>query len=289
MSDGAIGSAPAAGNPASDGAAGNGAISQSTDNTPAPAAAPAPGNWYDGIQDQDLLGYVQNKGWKDPMELANGYRNLEKLVGVDKLPMPKDDADAEGWQRVYDRLGRPSSAEDYKLPVPDGDSGEFAKAAAGKFHELGLSGKQAQELANWWNSTQQEKMQGLAQQQQQQADAELGELQKEWGQAYEENVELGRRAAREYGLNADTLGKIEGAIGTKGLMELMAKIGRSQGEASFVQGDAPGKGGFGMTPAAAQQRIAALKADPSWTAKYLNNDVDAKGEMARLMSLAYPE
>jgi len=282
MSDGAIGSASDAGNPAVDTAAGNGAVSQPIGNTA------TPGTWYEGIQDQDLLGYVQNKGWKDPADLANGYRNLEKLVGVDKLPMPKGDDDAEGWNRVYDRLGRPATAQDYKLPVPDGLDTKFSEQASAKFHELGLTAKQGQALADWWNQTQTATMEAQLQQYNAQAEQQLSELRSEWGQAFDENLELGRRAAREYGLDEQSLTKIENALGTKQLMELMARIGRNQGEASFVAPDSRGTT-FGMTPAAAQQRIATLKSDPSWTAKYLNNDADAKAEMARLMSQAYPE
>lgn len=300
MSDGAIGSAITVGNPVGDAPAGNGAVSQPAATPPAaPLAAPAPteppaapaqkpANWYDGISDQDLLGYVQNKGWKDPADLANGYRNLEKLVGVDKIPMPKDEADAEGWNRVYDRLGRPTTAADYKLPVPEGMDGKFAEMASGKFHELGLTAKQGQALAEWWNQTQGSAMEAQQQQMNAKAEADMSELRQEWGQAFDENIEFGRRAAREYGLDEAKLSALENALGTSELMKLMVRIGRSQGEAAFVTGESKGST-FGMTPAAAQQRIAALRQDPGWTAKYLNNDAEAKAEMSRLMSLAYPE
>jgi hypothetical protein len=296
MSDGATGSAILVGNPASDGAAGNaGAAAPAPSNTPAgndPAPAPAPGtgNWYDSIQDAELKGYAQNKGWKDPVEVLNGYKNLEKLVGQDKIPMPKGAEDKEGWSRVYDALGRPKTAEDYKLPVPEGDTGEFAKVAAGKFHELGLTASQAQGLAEWWNQTQGGQLEQMQQQSAQKSEADLQGLRQEWGKAYDENIELGRRAAREYGLDATKLSAIENALGTGEMIKLMAKIGRAQGEMSFETGDTnKASGGFGMTPAAAQQRISALQQDKDWTAKYLSNNADAVAEMKRLMSLAYPE
>lgn len=76
MSDGANGSTILGGNPAGDAAAGNAGagvpasnnqITATADtggvNNPAPNAA---GNWYDNFQDNELKGYVQNKGWKDP-------------------------------------------------------------------------------------------------------------------------------------------------------------------------------------------------------------------------------
>lgn len=298
MSDGASGSAMLAGNPAGDAAAGqNGAAGAAPANTTtvpgtagtAPPTTPPASNsaWYDNIEDADLKGYVQNKGWKDAVELANGYRNLEKLLGGEKIPMPKGDDDAEGWARVYDSLGRPKTADDYKLPVPDGDTGEFAKLAASKFHELGLTAKQAQSLAEWYNERGAEMVQSFQQQSSQKTEADLATLKTEWGQAWDENIELGRRAAREYGLDQTVLGKIEQALGTADLLKLMSRIGRAQTEHNFEGGQSSNS--FGMTPEAARNRISQLRNDSEWAAKYLGGNADARAEMERLTRLAYPE
>jgi hypothetical protein len=298
MTDATNGSAAIAGNPAGDQPAGNngGDSTASTGMTGQAGAstgdigksdAASTGNWYDNIQDGDLKGYAQNKGWKDPVEVLNGYRNLEKLVGQDKIPMPKGAEDKEGWARVYDSLGRPKTAEEYKLPVPQGDSGEFAKAASAKFHELGVSQQQAEQLAAWWNEQQQSQMSGLQTQTAAKAEAEFGQLKQEWGQAYEENINLGQRAAREFGLDQGKLEALEGAWGTKGMLEFMAKIGRGLTEHSFEGGKTTQ--GFGMTPEAAKERISALRNDSEWSSKYMTGNADAQAELKRLMAVAYPE
>jgi len=64
-----------------------------------PGAGGAGGEWYAGIADEGLRGYVQTKGFKDPGALAESYRNLEKLQGVPqerllKLP-PGESVDIE--------------------------------------------------------------------------------------------------------------------------------------------------------------------------------------------------
>lgn len=204
MTDATSGSANA-GNPAGDQTAGNtGGDSTASTSQQTSQASSTPATWYDTIEDSDLKGYLQNKGWKDPSELAVGYRNLEKLVGQDKLPMPKGADDKEGWDRVYDAMGRPKSAEEYKLPVPDGDTGDFAKAASAKFHELGISQTQANALAEWWNGQQQNSLQAQQAQQQQLAqksEQELAQVKQDWGAAYEENISLGKRAAQTFGLD----------------------------------------------------------------------------------------
>lgn len=288
MSD-ASGSALLAGNPASPSAAGNegGAPAASPAPAPAAAGAPAAGAWFDSIEDGDLKGYVQNKGWKDPVELANGYRNLEKLLGGEKIPMPKGAEDKEGWARVYDALGRPKSADEYGLPVPDGGSPDFAKAAAAKFHELGLSKGQAEALAGWYNEQAQSQMGAVQQAQAAKVEQDLQALKGEWGGAYEENIELGRRAAREFGLDAAKLTALENAFGTGEMLKFMSKIGRGLTEHTFEGGRSAT--GFGMTPEAARQRIAALRDDRDFTSKYLGGNADARAEMERLMRAAYPE
>ncbi len=294
MSDGAIGSVANAGNPAGDGAAGgvNGGAgvpgAGSGDGGQGGGTPPAAASWLDTIEDVELKGYVQNKGWKDPRELADGYRNLEKLLGGEKLPLPKGEDDAEGWSRVYDSLGRPQAADAYKIPTMGEGQEQFVKDVQSKFHELGLSEKQGNALAEWYHGVQKGMVDTSVAGMAQKAEADLSALKQEWGGAYDENIELGRRAAREYGMDEAKLTKIEQALGTGEMLKLFAQIGRSQGEASFNKGDG-GSGNFGMTPAQAQARISELKADKGWTQKYVAGDADARAEFARLHQLAFPE
>lgn len=300
MSDASSGSAILAGNPAGDNAAaptgGNDAASTGTTGQSGNATGDigkptdtSTGNWYDAIEDSDLKGYAQNKGWKDPVEVLNGYRNLEKLVGSEKLPMPKGAEDKEGWARVYDQLGRPKTADEYKLPVPEGQAPtEFTKAAAGKFHELGLSSQQAEGLAAWWNQQQAGAQSQVQQVSAQKAEADMAALKSEWGGAYDENVNFGQRAAKEFGLDAAKLTAIESAMGTGEMLKFMARIGRGLTEDTF-QGGNTGGNKFGMTPEAARGRIAELRSDQTWASKYMTGDKEAQNEMSRLMALAYPE
>ncbi len=246
-------------------------------------------NWFDGYT-EDLRGLIQNKGWKDPQDVISSYSNLEKLLGADKagrgLVLPKEDADASEWGKVYDKLGRPTSPDGYKLPVPDGDTGEFAKVAAGKFHELGLTAKQAEALAGWYNEQSAGIVQQSAAQLAQQSEADMASLEQEWGQSYDANIEASRRAVREFGFNEQELDAIERGLGTANMMKKFADIGKRLGESQFVEGK--NSGNFGMSPEAARVRVSQLKQDPEWTAKYLGGNADAKAELERLMKIGYP-
>jgi hypothetical protein len=62
---------------------GEGAISQGSPSSGVDPAAErdqkgpeAPPPWLDGVQDTELREFIQHKGWNDPAEMAQGYRNL---------------------------------------------------------------------------------------------------------------------------------------------------------------------------------------------------------------------
>ena len=44
------------------------------------------------------------------------YRNLERLVGCEKISVRKGEFEMEGFQRIYDTLGCPATPEGYEWP-----------------------------------------------------------------------------------------------------------------------------------------------------------------------------
>lgn len=255
----------------------------------APAAQSAPEAWYSNIQDESLRGYLETKGFKDHGALAESYRNLEKLRGVPEnelLRMPKE-GDTEAWNAFYNRLGRPENPDGYSLPIPDGDDGAFAKQAAQWMHEAGLTPAQAQALAsknNEWLSAQ---VKAFEDQQAIESDRQMTELKSEWGQAFEQNTEIARRAAKQFGLEEADLNALEDALGTKKLLTLFNNIGQGLGEHK-AQGFGNGDQSFKLSPAAANERIKQLMGDKEWSSKYLNGGANEKAEMARLQQMANP-
>lgn len=255
----------------------------------APAATATPAavsDWMAGLNDT-VKNFATNKGWKNPSEVLDSYQNLEKLVGApqDKIIKMPDEADAEGWNSVYSKLGRPQTPADYKLEVPkEGGDPEFAKWASERFHEAGLSAKQAAIINGKWN----EYAAGVKAQQTQNQINTLQQGQekitKEWGAAVEQNTKIASRAVREFGVPKETLDKIENAIGYDGVMKLFHNIGSKIGESSFVVGD---QSNGAMTPDAAKAKIQSLMGDKAWAAKYTAGDTSAVKEMHRLQQMAH--
>ena len=72
----------------------------------------------EGVRD-----FVAKKGFKSLEEQTAAHIELEGMLGQrDRMiVIPESRDDKEGWGKVYDKLGRPAKAEDYKFEVREGD------------------------------------------------------------------------------------------------------------------------------------------------------------------------
>lgn len=263
----------------------------------APAGNPAPTAWYapeglDPNTSTQLGELVKAKGWKGPADALLSYQNLERVFGADKagrtILAPKSDDDADGWNAVYNRLGRPESPDKYGLPVPEGDDGSFAQAAAPVLHELGLTTRQAKGLAEWWNKASSARIEAEGEAFAKSSEAEYAALKGEWGTAAAQNEELAKRAvlkfSKEAGIDEAAFDAMERAIGTAKVMKLFHAIGAQFSESSFVASDAPTGGA--LTPAQAKQKVAGMFADKEFMARYMHPDERVRqGAIEEMMTL----
>ena len=131
--------------------------------------------------------------------LAKSYVNATRMIGQDKVAVPNNNSTEDQWNEVYDKLGRPESADKYQLdvksetvPLDESAIKSFAENA----HKLGLNNKQAQGILEYYKNS----MEGSAQQakidtETAQAQAEQ-ELRKEWGSNYEANIKKAASVAK---------------------------------------------------------------------------------------------
>jgi len=185
------------------------ASEQSITPAPPPEPQPAPA-WHDSIQDENLKSFIAGKGFKDAGEAAKALQDLEGKTQV------------------------PESADAYVLPVPEGHDPAFAAQAAKWMHEAGIPVAQAQALAQQWNQYQLAQQEQAEQTRAQQGEADVAALKKEWGNQYDANVELGRRAVRSFGVDESALDRISQALGDAETMRLFQRIGSRLGEGSLV-------------------------------------------------------
>ena len=123
--------------------------------------------------------------------LAKSYINATQMIGKDKVAVPNRNSTDDQWNEVYEKLGRPESADKYTLnaksevvPIDETAIKQFAENA----HQLGLNNKQAQGILEFYKKN----MEGMAHQAK--VDTETAqaqstqELRQEWGREFDTNI-----------------------------------------------------------------------------------------------------
>lgn len=245
----------------------------------------------DDIRDDPSLASIT-----DVSGLAKGFIHGQKLIGMDRIPVPGKDSGPEAWETVYDRLGRPADPGDYTLEVPKelAEAGVFDPELDKRFraaaHQAGLNQAQISSLHGWFLAATEETIKGLDR------DAETtrteleASLRKEYGAALPQKKELARRAAAALGGEA-VVDALEEGIGGLALMRFLANAGAQMGEDELI-GEGDNKG-FVLTPSQAQAEIDAKKRDAAFQKAY-NEATDpghmsAVKEMQRLYEFAFPQ
>jgi hypothetical protein len=261
------------------------------------SAATGAFDWGKQGLDTDSMALVNDRQWKGVPDVLTSYRNLEKLIGVPPervIKLPGDKDPAESWGAVYDRLGRPKAATDYKIPLPEGDTGEFAKAIAPIFHEAGLSQAQVQKIAEKHNALMVEQTKKATEAAKATQERELVELKAEWGADYDKHNDTVDKAAAAFGMTKEHAAALKQAMGPKAAMKFLHAIGSKIAvEGQFVAGDKGGGGGFEtMNPQMAEAKIKANMKDRSFMERFNSADPvvrgEARQEMDRLHQQAYP-
>lgn len=251
------------------------------------------GNWYDtlGLSDEDK-GLIQVKNFKNANDLIKSYRDIEKFTGVDKnelirIPKAKEGEEPD-YSSVFKALGRPDDAKGYELPDND-----FAKAAAEKFLELGLSKKQAKALTEWvdgYSTNQQEaNTKALAEQAERAVKEQKESLQKSWGAKYDENLEIARQAvadyAQELNLSTEVLDKIGDAVGLEVATKLFYELGKNNGGDGSKRIQNYINGNHAETPETAKYKLRDMYADPEIAKKISAGDEKTIRELNRLNAI----
>lgn len=157
------GGAPAGGAPASitdaptggaGGASGSGTGAGAGAGVGTPAAGGTPAaTWMDSLP-PEIKGDPSMQMFKDSgiSGLAKSWVSAQQLIGKDKIILPGDKATEEEWATIHAKLGRPEAPDKYELKLPDGQA--LDEKFAGGFKETafkaGLSGKQVQQMAEWY-------------------------------------------------------------------------------------------------------------------------------------------
>jgi hypothetical protein len=237
--------------------------------------------WYDGADD-DTVGFVQNKKWDSPLKVIDAYRNLEKFHGVPAdqiLKMPKGD-DIDGWNAVYNRLGRPEAPDKYgndglKLPEGIEPDAQLMSKFDDIVHRAGLTKSQRDAVYSEYFTIETQRAEEITQKIEQEKQIQLESLKKEWGDKFGERAELAKRAFRAVlpeGADKEVVAQaFEDTLGPALAAKIFANIADKFTEDKFHDGDA-GPDRFGYTREQAindkSTLFSEIKTDPQRLATY---------------------
>jgi hypothetical protein len=166
--------------------------------TPAEVAQGGSGNDFLQMIPEELRDHPSISPIKDVENLARSYVNAQRLIGADKIPMPHNPTD-EDLDRIYSRLGRPESPDQYQFSV-DGNivTEEVAQQYADIAHQLRLTPEQASGVLDYYKSVVENT--GVANMQQVEAQRAQAEeaLRQEWGNNYDAIVTRAAKTAQEF-------------------------------------------------------------------------------------------
>ena len=174
-------------------------VAQPMMETPAEVASGGSGNEFLNMIPEELRDHPSISPIKDVENLARSYVNAQRLIGTDKIPMPANPTE-EDLDRIYDRLGRPSTPEDYGIAA-DGSvvTDEVAKEYSDIAHKLRLTPDQAQGILDYYRGTVEKSGAATLEMAEVAREETVSSLKQEWGRAFEQKVDAAARVAQEFG------------------------------------------------------------------------------------------
>lgn len=250
--------------------------------TPPPAAATPPAGipWLAGAQPEEIA-FIQSKGWDKEAtppvdQIVRSYHNLSKLFGADKagntVVLPGEGADEVTLNNFYNKLGRPETVDKYSAGDFDGMSPEMSKEMKDIAHKNGVTDKQLAALHEWNKAATAKFEESLKQEAQIEFAQQESNLKKEWGAAFEQNMQQAREATAKLGWTKEQIDAMQIGIGYDGVMKLAASIGKSVGESTFVNTDGGRNTGNSnaMTPEQARVELSKLGADKEFQKAWMD-------------------
>jgi hypothetical protein len=217
-------------------------------------------DWRQGLP-EDIRGDKSLESFKDVSSLAKSYIHAQKMVGSEKISVPNKYATEDDWNAVYEKLGRPKTADEYKFDVKDVDA-EGLKTFANQAHKMGLLPHQANEMVKWYQqNVEQTNLANDAKAEEARKNSVMN-LKKEYGQAYDNKLKAASEFAKQYidpkVLNANM------EDGTKlgdhpEIIKAFVNIAGKMGEDQFVNPSGPTY----LTPKEINKQIATLTAPGS--------------------------
>lgn len=160
------------------------------------------GEFGQGVPDR-IKNIIEAKKWNNVEQVVDGYSNLEKMTGAGRHLVIPDGEDTEGWNNVYNQLGRPETPDKYAFE--DDSDVPLSSEIVGKFkqfaHTQGYTQKQAEGAVQFQRDVIKDVVAADAAQATAKRDENITKLKQKWGEAnYETKVRGARTIADQLGI-----------------------------------------------------------------------------------------
>lgn len=173
----------------------------------ASVGAAAPVSFLESLP-EEIRNEPSLRTFTDPGALAKSYVNAQRMIGADKIALPGKSATDDDWREVYTRLGAPTDIKGYNF---DGDVPlEQNYLNSFKEHALtaGLNTRQANQMMNFVRDTIQGMNEATSKSTEEALYAGEQELRQEYGQAFEQRLQMAQMAAKQLLGGTDLLDEI---------------------------------------------------------------------------------
>ena len=205
-------------------------------------------------------------------DFVKSYLHSQKMVGLDKIPVPNKHATDEDWKEVYKRLGSPETAEDYKYSLPEDHAvpADTLKSFSEQAVKLGLLPNQADGIMKYYNDVINNGVNEQNIKSEEARKVSEQELRQEFGSTFDNKI-TGAKNLATATLGADFLNTTMLADGSKlgdnpQIVRAFANLSEKLSEDDIVKGDTPDY----MTTNDITKQIAALQQQGSayWDKKH---------------------
>jgi hypothetical protein len=225
---------------------------------------------------EELRNEPSLRNFADPSALAKSYVHAQRMIGADKVAIPSKSATPEEWREVFTKLGAPEDAGAYEfsdsdISVNDDLIGTFRDRAL----TAGLTNSQANEMMGFVRDT----ISGLETDMSETTEKALyegeQELRQEFGQAFDQRLELAQMAAKDLLGSTDIFDEITLSDGrmlgdhpevVKMFSQLAEQIGEDNLEGAPTE--------LVMTPQEAQRQVSEMtrRDGPYWDKMHPEHD-----------------
>ena len=178
-------------------------------------------------------------------DFVKSYLHSQKMVGLDKIPVPNKHATDEDWKEVYKKLGSPDTAEAYKYSLPEDHAvpEDTLKSFSEEAVKLGLLPNQADGIMKYYNEVINQGVNDQNIKAEEARKVSEQELRKEFGSTFDNRI-TGAKNLATATLGADFLNTTMLADGSKlgdnpQIVKAFANLSEKLSEDDIVKGDTP--------------------------------------------------